>query len=456
MKVIRRLLVNIKSGTGIKLKHFKYYDVICTEGEKKFFVQSVWGRIDRYKPNRVFSTEAVLKDEGTEMIVLKTFKNLLENKKEKGYGLVMDIEGFGALASEIGKTLGISDFCNKLKECDMVEEKFSTEDVTYDEVVRHKEKMDGHVKKEVYTASEVAEDLSKKEEKPKKAEKEDVEVVLSRNKGKRPYVPTDKLYYKDVGYLKVVAFGIKNNLAVLLTGETGVGKTAIIRYLAQITNNAFRRVNLNGGTTADDFIGKWIIRKGEMVWIDGILVEAMRKGYWLLVDEINSALPEIAFALHSCLDDDKMAVLTSKDGEIVKSHQDFRFFASMNPEYAGTHRLNEALIDRFPVIVKMDFPKQHDEEQIVAHYVQCKKDLVKKMVTVANKARKAYKEEKVISPFSTRRVIDWAKLCELFTPGRAFVYSVLNRISKEDVPVIKDLAAVVFTDSEFNEALTIF
>ena len=126
-----------------------------------------------------------------------------------------------------------------------------------------------------------------------------------------------------------------------------------------MTNNGFRRVNLNGMTTVDEFVGKLMINEQGTYWVNGILVDAMQSGDWLLIDEINACLPEIAFCLHSLLDDDRMIVLSEYDGRIVKPHPNFRLFASMNPHedrrYGGTKPLNEALLDRFPVTVKMNY-----------------------------------------------------------------------------------------------------
>ena len=174
------------------------------------------------------------------------------------------------------------------------------------------------------------------------------------------YIPPEQLYlFPPQGYLEKLAYAVAENYPALLIGETGVGKTQAVRYLAWKTNNGLRRVNLNGATTVDEFLGKFLINEQGTYWVDGVLVDAMQAGDWILLDEINACLPEIAFCLHSLLDDDRMVVLTEHDGRIVRPHPNFRLFASMNPSeegrYGGTKMLNEALMDRFPVVIRMEY-----------------------------------------------------------------------------------------------------
>lgn len=288
---------------------------------------------------------------------------------------------------------------------------------------------------------------------------EEKEITLHINKTEeiaedaKKYIPK-KEFFQDTGYLKAIVYGVKYNRPVLLVGDTGCGKTSAVRYLANITNNALRRVNLNGATTVDEFVGKWRLDGGNMVWIDGVLTECMRNGYWLVCDEINAVLPEISFVLHSVLDDDQMLVLTQKDGEIIKSHPNFRFFATMNPDYSGTHRLNDAFMDRFGVVVEMDYPREKDEVGILQNRTTLKdKKLLGDMVKVAKKTRDEFRKDKITTSFSTRKLIIWADLCEVFTPAKAFKYAVLNKLPKEDINVIKDIASVVFSDPEFRNVL---
>lgn len=286
------------------------------------------------------------------------------------------------------------------------------------------------------------------EERPK------LEIAV--NPDSKEFVP-EKEYFLDTGILEPIKAGVVLNKPVLLIGETGVGKTAVIRHLAAESRNGFRRLNLNGSTTSDEFVGRWKLSKDkEMVWIDGVLVEAMKKGLWLLCDEINACLPEISFVLHSVLDDDRMVVLSNKDNEVVKPHKDFRFFASMNPNYAGTHSLNLALEDRFSIVVAVDYPSQVQEIKIVEAKSEFRdKDIIKKMVQVANKLRQEYKQERTSTPFSTRKLIDWAILTKTFGLAQAYKYAVINKMPITEQVVGSDIAATIFVGDEFKKELSL-
>ncbi len=270
-------------------------------------------------------------------------------------------------------------------------------------------------------------------------------VALPINVGNEsPFIPKPQYYIPARGYLEKISFAVATNLPVLLIGETGVGKTLAVRYLAYRTNNGFRRVNLNGATTVDEFVGKLLINEEGTYWVNGVLVQAMLAGDWLLLDEINACLPEIAFCLHSLLDDDRMIVLMEYDGSIIRPHPNFRLFASMNPSeegrYGGTKTLNEALLDRFPVVVRMDYLPEEEEIQAVMEQSGNRDvETVTRMVRAANDVRAAIHAEKIYCSFSTRRVIDWARMACTFGPLEAARYVVLNKINRYDAQVVEDI-----------------
>lgn len=264
------------------------------------------------------------------------------------------------------------------------------------------------------------------------------------------YIPLEQFFITpSQGYLEKIAYGVKNNLAVLLIGETGVGKTLAVRYLAWKTYNGLRRVNLNGATTVDEFLGKLLINEQGTYWVNGVLVDAMLAGDWILLDEINACLPEIAFCLHSLLDDDRMVVLMEYDGRIVRPHPNFRVIASMNPSeearYGGTKTLNEALLDRFPVVVRMDY--LIEEEEIAAVIQQSgneNRDVVARMVKAARDVRHAIHNEKVFGSFSTRRIIDWARMATVFDVRECANFTVLSKLNRYDAEVVEDIIDLYF------------
>ena len=270
-------------------------------------------------------------------------------------------------------------------------------------------------------------------------------MVVPVNADASLFIPPAQVYVApSQGYLEKLAYGVANNLPVLLIGETGVGKTQAVRYLAWKTNNGLRRVNLNGATTVDEFLGKMLINEQGTYWVDGVLVSAMQAGDWILLDEINACLPEVAFCLHSLLDDDRMVVLMEYDGRIVRPHPNFRLFASMNPSeegrYSGTKTLNEALLDRFPIVIRMDYLSEDEEVRaVIAQSGNRDEDIVRRMVRAANDIRAAIRNEKIFGSFSTRRVIDWARMALSFPVRDAARYAVVSKQTTYDAEMVQDV-----------------
>ncbi len=115
---------------------------------------------------------------------------------------------------------------------------------------------------------------------------DDITVEINKN----PDGPTPKqmpfiINAEDHSVLKTILMGIRDKKHILLKGPTGSGKTATIRHLAYITNNPYRRMQLTGATGVDSFVGRYILTEKGTEWVDGILLDAMKKGQWLILVE---------------------------------------------------------------------------------------------------------------------------------------------------------------------------
>ena len=98
----------------------------------------------------------------------------------------------------------------------------------------------------------------------------------------------------------------------------------------------------------DEYVGSYSPdESGRLVFKEGLLVEAMRKGYWIILDELNLAKSEILEALNRLLDDNR-ELFIPEINEVIKPHQDFRIFATQNPlDYGGRKELSIAFRSRF-------------------------------------------------------------------------------------------------------------
>lgn len=252
--------------------------------------------------------------------------------------------------------------------------------------------------------------------------------------------------YIDKNKEEVIKACVKENKPCLLIGETGTGKTTIIRELAHMAGKELIRVSLNGSTSVEEIIGKWLAKEGSTFWQDGILTQAMKKGHWIVFDEINAALPEILFTLHSLLDDDRRIMIAEKDGEIVIPVEDFRFFATMNPteEYAGTKEMNKALMSRFTAVVYVEVPSADIEMNILKDHGATPKE-AQDLVQLAEQLRRHKKDENIYYFCSTRDLIHAVDLRKGgLDMSKAIHFAVFGKMSLLEFDVVKALATMSF------------
>ncbi len=284
-----------------------------------------------------------------------------------------------------------------------------------------------------------------------------VSLLKNTEKVDHNFIPKEIVFEDNKKIMEQVAVAISYSMPVLLIGETGTGKTSLVRHLAFSTDNAFVRVNHNGGTSIEDLVGRWTINsKGQTEWVDGILIEAMKKGYWFLADEINAAGAEINFVYHSLLDDDGRVILAEKGNEVVIPHSNFRFFGAMNPpaEYAGTKDLNKALLSRF-MVARVDFPAPKVEQKILVTRAEVSEDVAERMVRFAGEVRTMHNAEQIRFVLSTRDLLMWATMFKVYKKYLTSAeMTVLNKIGEDDFDAIKDIMALHFKTQD-SQAQTV-
>lgn len=237
-------------------------------------------------------------------------------------------------------------------------------------------------------------------------------------------------------HLHILEACIKISEPSLLVGETGTGKTSIVQKLANRDKKNLIRVSVNGSTGIEEIIGKWLVSKGSTYWQDGILINAMKNGDWIVFDEINAALPEILFSLHSLLDDDRRVILVEKSNEVLRPHEDFRFFATMNPseEYSGTKDVNRALLSRFNSVIYFEHPQENIEVKILNDRTKIETGIALNLVRLANELRKMKRDGDLYYYCSTRDLIHASKLIQNGVAKNDAVFaSIANKMTKDEI-----------------------
>ena len=145
---------------------------------------------------------------------------------------------------------------------------------------------------------------------------------------------------------------------ILLQGPTSSGKTSLVAYLAAQTGHHFVRINNHEQTDLQEYLGTYISdEQGQLVFQEGLLVQAVRNGHWIVLDELNLAPTEVLEALNRLLDDNRELFVPELQ-EVVKPHPHFMLFATQNPPglYAGRKTLSRAFRSRFLELHVDDIP----------------------------------------------------------------------------------------------------
>jgi cobaltochelatase CobS len=250
-----------------------------------------------------------------------------------------------------------------------------------------------------------------------------------------------------------VAVGIEDGEPVYIGGPTGCGKTMGVMEMAAVLNQPVRRIQLNRDFKVGEFVGRGTLitdDEGNTVtgWKDGVLTEAMRNGWWLLLDEIDQAHPDVLMKLQAVLEGSPL-VLTENFGEVVRPHDSFRVIATANTFgrgdeaglYVGAKVMNEATMDRFGVVIKAEYPKAETEVEIIHTRTGLGKREAGMMVKVAHKVRESLEKEECGCTFSTRRLVAWAHKTMRYSGDarRASKTAILNKMEMEDARFVNHL-----------------
>ena len=167
---------------------------------------------------------------------------------------------------------------------------------------------------------------------------------------------------------------------VLLEGVPGLGKTMLVRTLAEAVDLRFSRVQFTPDLMPADIIGTNLIMEDEHG----------RKGFQfqsgpvfaniLLADEINRATPKTQSALLEAMQEKHVTVA----GETHRLEEPFMVLATQNPlEMEGTYPLPEAQLDRFLFKLKVAYPTEEDLHLIVDRTTQTDVPHVSKVIGLA-------------------------------------------------------------------------
>lgn len=282
---------------------------------------------------------------------------------------------------------------------------------------------------------------------------------------------TDATPEQDRGYI-VPAWGVHvikfyaaicagNSDNLWLSGPTGCGKTAMIRWLASTVKASLYEVTGSARLEFPDLVGQWVMSGPDgMTWSDGPLTRAMREGAWLLINEADICEPGMLAGLNTVLDGGALTI-PEHGSEVVRPADGFLVIVTANTNgggddtglYMSTVRQNLALMDRFTVI-NADYLAPEVEDLILSTRVPGLPESLRSIIIrVANDVRSLFKGDVVEGAsgaldvtMSTRTLIRWARGTLSYAKSKrtpplvmALELALLNRASRASAQTIREI-----------------
>jgi nitric oxide reductase NorQ protein len=193
------------------------------------------------------------------------------------------------------------------------------------------------------------------------------EPALAHQNGAIPAADATRPFYKAIGNEEAVfKAAYRQGLSLVLKGPTGCGKTRFVEAMAHDLGRPLITVACHDDLTTADLVGRYLLRGGETVWVDGPLTRAVREGAICYLDEVVEARQDTTVVLHP-LADYRRQLPIERLGVTLDAAPGFGLVVSYNPGYQSVLKdLKDSTRQRM-VAIEFGFPAAEVEEGIVEH-----------------------------------------------------------------------------------------
>ena len=275
-------------------------------------------------------------------------------------------------------------------------------------------------------------------------------------------IPEKMSNYVPFGHFKDVKNIIKSKIffPVFITGLSGNGKTLMVEQICAQLKRELYRVNITIETDEDDLMGGHTLVNGNIVFREGPVVKAMRKGSVLLLDEVDLGSNKL-MCLQSVLEG--KGYLIKKTGEWVTPKEGFTILATANTKgqgsedgkFIGTQIMNEAMLERFAITMQQEYPPVKTEKKILEKEMgltgEVDTEFTDKLVDWADIIRKTYYEGGIDDVVTTRRLVHIVNAFRMFKDRLKSIEMCISRFDEETRNSILDLYSKIDAGIDLNE-----
>ena len=267
----------------------------------------------------------------------------------------------------------------------------------------------------------------------------------------------DDSYVFDPDTTLAILAGFAFNRRVMVQGYHGTGKSTHIEQVASRLNWPCIRINLDAHISRIDLIGRdaIVLRDGLQVteFREGLLSSRLQTPTALVFDEYDAGRPDVMFVIQRVLETEGKLTLLDQN-RVIRPNKWFRLFATANTVglgdtsglYHGTQAINQGQMDRWNIVVGLNYLPQEVEREIVGKKADgIDEKTIADMVKVADLTRQGFMSGDISTVMSPRTVITWAQNTAIFKDtGFAFRLSFLNKCDETERMLVAQYYQRVF------------
>ena len=277
-------------------------------------------------------------------------------------------------------------------------------------------------------------------------------------------VPDSDSTYVPFGFHKDLVNIIKSGMfyPTFICGLSGNGKTMMVEQVCAKLKKEAIRDNISIETDEDDLIGGNTLVDGNVVYREGPVLTAMKRGAILILDEIDRGSNKL-MCLQAILEG--KPYFNKKSGEVITPATGFNVIATANTKgqgsddgkFMGAQVLDEAFLERFAITVEQEYPSSVQEKKIIMNKMgvaECvDEDFADKLVMWADIIRKTFYEGGIDELVSTRRLEHIVKAYAMFSDRLKAIQLCVNRFDTDTKTAFIDLYTKVDAGASVEELM---